>query len=165
MGACRCGVMHIYLVVNSLRCETERINKYNLNSSLSAGNNRFKETNMHKTATKKCIKNDIQPTLTKIPPTQVTGILTACPCTPAEDDPGMLPPPGTCTCTVSPPTAGLLLAARACTSILPTSLKSLAEELDRQVGWKGGFLAGRCCGRGGPAGGGIPGVRVGWGGI
>lgn len=47
-GICRCGVMHIYLVVNSLRGETERINKYNLNSSLSAGNSRFKETGTHK---------------------------------------------------------------------------------------------------------------------
>lgn len=53
MGTCRCGVMHIYLVVNSLRGEAERINKYNLNSSLSAGNNRFKETNMHKNSYKK----------------------------------------------------------------------------------------------------------------
>lgn len=25
MGTCRCGVMHIYLVINSLRGETERI--------------------------------------------------------------------------------------------------------------------------------------------
>lgn len=34
---------------------------------VSVWGNRFKETNMHKTATKKGIKDDIQPPLTKIP--------------------------------------------------------------------------------------------------
>lgn len=150
----------MYLVVNlGLKIREILKRKYSLNSCFSVWGNSFKETNMHKQLQKRASKM-IYNHLSQSSPHD-TGILTACPCTPAEDDPGTPPPPGTGTCTVSPPTAGLLLAARACTSILPTSLKSFAEELDRQVGWKGGFLAGRCCGRGGAAGGGTPGARVG----